>query len=300
VATTNDRPVWALENGLPSAHLVRAALRVARLIDDYGSPISAAEATYRLYPSGGLYPPEDLRLGERLLVDCDLLFERDGFLHPTAQLSELVALEPDEAASVVLERVFTAEHLNGVTNAPGSELAEEADALANELLIDFDRRETLLIAFRRKHDESARAAVGLRGEEFVVEVARAELAGLGRDDLALGVRRLSELSDDLGYDVLAPRFNGRRRLEVKTDGQADDELFHFYISRYAMEYGLLDPDWALVGCRLLGDDELELVGWCRAQSLKPYLPIDGTAGRWDKAEMSVPLTIFEPGLPPAI
>src|SRR6266568_683965 len=94
---TDDRPLWSLPSGLPPAHLIRAALRAGSLIDAYGSPVPAARSAYLLYPSDALYPPEDLRLGERLLLDCGLLLQQDEHLYPTDQLKTLLAVEGAEA-----------------------------------------------------------------------------------------------------------------------------------------------------------------------------------------------------------
>jgi hypothetical protein len=105
---TDYRPVWSLSSGLPPAHLVRAAIRAGSLIDAHGSPIPAARSAYLLYPSDALYPPEDLRFGEQLLLDCGLLREEDGHLHPTSELGVLVRLEDDEATSIVFERTLQA------------------------------------------------------------------------------------------------------------------------------------------------------------------------------------------------
>lgn len=299
MATTSDRPPWALENGLPPAHLIRAALRTASLIDAYGSPINSAQASYALYPSDALYPPQDLQLGERLLIDCELLVEKDRHLYPTSQLSELVSLADDEAAVVVLERALGSAPLEALALASETELAAEVVTLAEQVILDVDRREELLLALGRKFDESERAALGLRGEEFVVKVARDGLTDLGRADLAADVRRLSEFADNLGYDVVAPRIDGKRRLEVKTSGRGGD-LFRFFISRSEIDWGLRDPDWALVACRLVSDEKLELLGWCRAQALEPYLPTDSEGGRWAEAELGIPPTLFDSGLPPVV
>lgn len=299
MATTSDRPSWALENGLPPAHLIRAALRTASLIDAHGSPIETAQASYALYPSDALYPPQDLQLGERLLIDCELLIEKDGRLYPTSQLSELVSLADDEAAAVVLERALGLGPPEALAIASTSELAGEVATLAEQVILDVDRREELLLALGRKFDESERATLGLRGEEFVVKIARDELTELGRADLAADVRRLSEFADNLGYDVVAPRLDGSRRLEVKTSGRRGD-LFRFFISRSEIDWGLRDLDWALVACRLHSDGELELLGWCRAQALEPYLPTDSEGGRWAEAELEIPPTLFYYGLPPII
>jgi|SRR6266568_442184 len=202
---TSDRPPWALPSGLPPAHLVRAALRAGSLIDAYGSPVPAAWSSYLLYPSDALYPPKDLRLGERLLLDCGLLIEKDGYLHHTAELDAFLALDEDEAISIIFERAVLTVSPHNLDFEVDGELSEEAATLVEELIPNPDRREALLLAVGRKHDEALQARLGLRGEEFIVAYARENLIELGRPDLAAGVRRLSEFSDDLGYDVVAPR-----------------------------------------------------------------------------------------------
>ena len=59
------------------------------------------------------------------------------------------------------------------------------------------------------------------GEDLVVDAARAELQQLGHADLACSLCRVSLTSDQLGYDVTAPRVGGPPRLlEVKTSTAA--------------------------------------------------------------------------------
>lgn len=292
--------MWALSNGLPSAHLIRAALRSASLIDAYGSRVLAAKSAYVLYPSDAMYPPNDLRLGERLLLDCGLLLEKDGYLHPTEQIDELLALGEEEGIAIVFERALLAVPPSMLTFDTDEDVPEGTRALAEELIPDAERREALLLALGRKHDDASRRALGLRGEEFVVDRARHELIELGRRDLASQVRRLSEFSDDLGYDIVAPRIHGKRRLEVKTSGRSGEGLVRFFLSRNEFDWGLRDVDWALVVCRVGADDEIDLVGWCRAPALEPYLPADGEGSRWTSSEVEIPLTLFEPGLPSAV
>lgn len=294
---SSERPVWALPSGLPTAHLVRAALRAASLIDAHGSPIPAARSSYLLYPSDALYPPEDLRLGEQLLLDCELLAERDSYLNSTPELAELLAVTEDEAASIVLERAALAQKHSPPLQGDESRFLQ-ATAVVSELVTDPERREALLLALARKYDRVFQAELGARGEDFVVERARQELAELGRDNLVDRVRRLSELSDELGYDVVAPRLHGNRRLEVKTTAHHDDGLIRFFVSRNEIDVGLRDEDWALVACRVRDGSEMELVGWCRAAALSPYLPIDSEGGQWREAELAIPLVLFEADLPP--
>lgn len=301
MATTPDRrPAWTLPSGIPPAHLVRAALRSGSLIDAYGSQVPAARTAYLLYPSDALYPPEDLRLGERLLLDCGLLLQQGDLLFPTDQLKGLLAVDEAEASSILFERAVLAILDRGFVDDVDGALPPDALLVAEKLIADLDRREAFLLALGRKHDESIRAALGLRGEEFVAGWARDELTDLGLDDLAADVRCLSEFSDQLGYDVVAPRLGGKRRLEVKTSARQSDGLFHFYVSRSEIDVGLGDQDWALVACQVHEGDAIELVGWCRAQTLEPYLPLDGEGARWMSAELDIPTTLLERGLPPAV
>jgi hypothetical protein len=296
--TAESHPPWALRNGIAPAHLIRAALRTAALIDGYGSPVPAARSAYLLYPSDALYPPEDLRLGERLLLDCGLLREEGGYLNPTPGLLELVSLDDEAASAMVFERSVLATEARAVNSS--DDRLDEAAEVAGELIHDPDRRQALLLALRQKHDHLRNEEMGLRGEEFVARYAREQLTELGREDLASEVRRLSEFSDQLGYDVVAPRLSGKRRLEVKTSGVQVDGIFHLFVSRQEVDWGLSDDDWALVACRANTGYEIRLIGWCRAAALEPYLPVDGVSGRWVSAELDLPETLFERGLPPPV
>lgn len=87
------------------------------------------------------------------------------------------------------------------------------------------RVETLTFAVRRlvgKFDPADRDArnrdLGKAGERFVVEFERNRLRRAGRDDLANGVRWLSDLDGDgYGYDVKSFETSGEERwLEIKT------------------------------------------------------------------------------------
>jgi hypothetical protein len=271
---------------------VKAALRAGALIDRSGSPVPAARLEYLLYPSDALFPPDDLRVGQLLLSDCGLLDEDLDGLVPTDSLRALLALEPAGAAEILFE--IACQRLG----VPTSETAEISPAEATEF--DPARRERLLLARRITFDQAQFALLGARGEKFVVEEARAGLVELGRADLAGRVQRVSQLSDQLGYDVVAPTLNGVRRLEVKTSGRPADDAFHFFLSRLEFEVGMADPSWALVACRVDRDEALTIVGWCRAGAIEGLLPGDTAAAHWMTTEISLPLTAFEPGLPPAV
>lgn len=293
MAKTDAGHPWTVSVGVPASHLVRAAIHAAGLIDSHGSPIEATAGAYSLYPSDGLFPPQDLRLGEQMLIDCGLLSVVEAVLVPAPELSILAALDELDASLVLFELALR------VSKSPSTQASESQLATSARALIpDFERREALLLAMARRHEASRREEVGALGELCVVGVAKEELEGIGRSDLAARVRRLSEISDQLGYDVVAPRLLGVRRLEVKTSAKESPGLFHFYISRSEFDRGLIDPDWALVGCILTASGEATVAGWCRATSLLPYAPDDGTSAHWASAELSIPVTLLQPGLPP--
>lgn len=107
-----------------------------------------------------------------------------------------------------------------------------------------------LLRLVRKFDPVARdhrnRALGKAGEEFVVNLERTQLTGVGRSDLAGKVRWVSaEDGDGAGYDVLSFDFRGRERLlEVKTtNGSARTP---FFVTRNECELAAERPsDWCI-------------------------------------------------------
>lgn len=317
--------LWDAVGEVPPAHLIRAAVFVARQLDAHGAPVQAARHTYIRQPTGGIYSPADLVRAERLLVEACLVREEDDVLYPTEELTTLALLEDEIAHEALLSHCLLATPPSWLTQEPLAVPPEAGPAL-DTLLPDPARREAFLLALGRRVDPGALEALGALGEERVAAAAREELAELGRDDLAAAVRRVSVISDQLGYDVVAPRPDGAsRRFEVKTAGHSRDGLAHFYLTRNEAEVGRRDPNWALVYCQLQegrgvdgdreeprGDDDgvegvgqpsaedVEIVGWCRGRNLEPYLPTDAPGGRWRTVEITIPLTALFEGLAPAV
>lgn len=89
-------------------------------------------------------------------------------------------------------------------------------------------------------------ALGRAGEEFVVELERRQLAGIGRQDLSRLVRWIAdEEGDSAGYDVLSFAPTGNERLiEVKTTiGSARTP---FFLTRNELEVSKERPeDWRI-------------------------------------------------------
>ncbi len=289
-----EQPVWARADGLPSPHVARAALHVAAIVDRRGSATADAQESYWHHATGGTFAPTDLDRGQCLLLDVGLLVEKDGALVPTPELSGLLDGSVHDALAAVGGRALA------VTRPAWLDGPGASETLA-ELVPDAAHREELLIALGRRFDDTHRRLVGEIGEELVVDAARAELRGLGHVELAREVRRVSLLSDQLGYDVSAPRVDGRRRLlEVKsTTRELAGPCVAIHLSRNEADTGRAFADWALVVCAI--DDPAErrgrIAGWCTFAALEELLPVDGLRSTWEQAEVELPLECLLPGLP---
>jgi hypothetical protein len=281
---------------LPTRHIAQAALNVASVLDRGGSHRSAADETYWHHATGGVFPPQDLKRGEELLIQCGLVIERDRTLFPIAELDSLLGGSVDDAYVVLVERVLQAAVEAG---KPATLPSEEALA---SLVPDAARREELLLALGRTFDDERNRALGAAGEQLVVTAAREELISLGRTELAREVRQLSLISDQLGYDVVAPRLNGSGRLlEVKATGR-DEDLLVVHLSRNEAKTGERYGDWALVICIVEEFDPPagRIAGWCSYGTLADRLPVDTPSGRWEQAELTIDQKELSTGLPRAV
>lgn len=297
LAPPSDPSPGAGRDGAPTAHVARAAVHVAAVLDDNGSRVVDADESYWRRATGGLYAPPDLRLGQRLLIDLGLVRQRDDMLYPTPNLRRLVDRADDESAAALA--LWAAEQAIDPTAPPPS-----ADALAatlDELVDDPERREQMLIALGRRFDDSYQRMLGEIGEEIVVAAARSELDTLGYPDLARRVRRISLETDEAGYDVTAPRIMGSvRLLEVKATSTAVASEVSVHLSRNEYETGSRYPtDWALVICQVTDVEarDGEILGWTTAATLGPLMPTDVPHGRWESALLTLEVEALLPGLP---
>ena len=290
--TVAESQIWAGPGGLPSLHIVHAAVHVATVLDRPGSVVADARESYWHRATGGAFAPPDLQRGERLLVDCGLVEERDGTLYPLVELSMLLDGGVNDIVAAISLRAVEA------LDPTAETAARHADALA-ALVPDAGRREELLAALGRRFDDTHRRLIGAIGEEIVVAAARAELTALGYPELARAVRHVSLETDQAGYDVSAPRIGGSARLiEVKAVG-APGETVTVHVSRNEAETGARYEEWALVVCAV-GDVSAragEVVGWCPARALAGSLPADATTGRWESAAIELQIAALVPGLP---
>jgi hypothetical protein len=249
-------------------HRLRAALHVARIIDQLGNATDDIHSAYRHALTLGEYPADHLKDAEQLLVCAGLLHRVDHRIIPAAGLAALAGVDEQSAVELLAA-------------------ALGADKVGHESV---------------ELDEADRAALGSAGEEHVATQLRRELAALGHTDLAGAVQRVSLVSDRLGYDISAPTLTGAvRKLEVKTQRASAQSTMRLFLTRNEYEAGRRDREaWALVACRAHIDSaEIETVGWCSAEALKPYLPEDQN-GRWTEALVRLPVVVLVPGLPPAV
>lgn len=299
-----DDPVARLAWGaLPTGHQLRSALRAGRVIAEGGSLLVDARASYGLVPYGGIYRSEDLAVGEQVLIAAGLLREVDGMFIPRRGLHDIAHASDTDGCEALLAAFLA-------SRPPLWLLAATAEGIVIDELIpdeahdtlqdvmDTAARDALLLAMGRRFSDEARSVTGNIAEDFVEDRCREELRAAGAPILAEAVRRMSEYSDQLGYDISAPRLDGStRRIEVKGT-RSGGEAIVIFISRNEAERGLRDRNWSLVSCRVAGDDSVELVGHLAGPALKCYLPLDPhPEGRWQSARIELPAELFAPGLP---
>ncbi len=292
-----ELPVWAVAPGVPSRHYARAALRAAALIDERGSPRRDLSKSYLHHASSGVFTDDDLRAGEQLLLDIGLAVLRGGRLHLTKELGDALAGSADTGVALIATSAY--EQFLSATDGATTPETEESVA---ELVDDPELREQLLMALGQKHDGALRQRIGEIGEETVAELMREQLRALGRPGLASEVRRVSLISDALGYDISAPRLAGSKRLvEVKASTR-DEDAVTLFLSRSESDVGARYPeDWFLVACLVTDIEErtAEVRGWCSHFQIAPFLPTNTARGRWNSVELSLPRKVFTPELPGA-
>lgn len=293
----------ARESSLPTTHILQSALRTARLIGD-GAKVEQLRLSYLHVPFDGIYRSEHLVAGEKVLLDAGLVEERGEILHPTDGLEELaLASERDgcEALIFALLRRQPPLWLYAAMSDAGVlwELVPDAEREVLDSALDPATRELLLLALGRTFSADRRKETGEIAEKHVVDACETELIAAGEPDLAAKVRRVSLESDQLGYDITAPRLDGStRRIECK-GARARGEALTVYLSRGEFDRGRVDHDWFLVVCRVDANDFASLEGWCTAEGLEPLLPVDkDESARWSSVEIGLSPGVLHSGLPP--
>ena len=240
-------------------------------------------------------------MAQQWLVDQGWLAQKDNILQATARSLELPNDDETEIARDILRAMIleSAPAWLSVSVGRGEVrkefIPEDAEHLFGDLFEDEDR-DALLLAAASKHDEVALRALGEAGEEAVLTACRELLQRNGRPDLAVKARRVSLISDALGWDVSVPNLKGQEcRLEVKCYRGPRPS---FFITRHEFEVGLRRTRWYLVICRSIGDSAPEVVGWTTLAPIVGRMPVDiDQSAQWKVTRVRLDEPELQPGLP---
>jgi hypothetical protein len=289
-----------------SLRLLRSAFWVGHTLGPEGAQAEVAHRSWGNLPLGGSVDFAELREAERTLIEIGLV-ERDGErLRPAPELAACTAggeESPEPLLALVLDReapLWLRTVVPDGSTVRTELMPEDANAALASVIPDPARREAFLLARAIKVETRERALLGGEGEEAVVAACRAQLVELGAGELAAAVRRVSPVSDELGYDVTAPRGDGSiRRLEVKATRSSADTV-RAYVTRNEIETGLADPDWFLVVAHRTHAGDWTVLGHTAAAPLQALLPCDSDSrARWQTAVLRLAMDDLERGLPPA-
>lgn len=279
---------------------------VGRVLGQHGAELPVAHESYLRLPLGGRIGVAELRSAEEALQAAGLAALRDGRIVPDGRLVQVCGMEELEACELLLALMLELEQPLWLRTAAGdgqrirSELLPDGveNALAT-IIEDPERREAFLLARARKVDAEERQRIGELGELAVVDACRGQLTAAGAEALAVDVQRVSAISDELGYDITAPRRDrSTRRMEVKTT-RAAGAIAPVIVTRTEATVGRTDAAWMLVVVRLSDDDAAEIVGWIGGQQIVPLLPTDQHSdARWETAMLRLPVAQLTTGLPP--
>jgi hypothetical protein len=291
--------------GFPTAHQLRAALFAGNVVARHaGRPTSDLEPAFLRTPTEAVFSADVMGLGAGLLAEAQFVSFASGVVTPAPTLGQLLVLPIDEGCELLLDRLLEVRRplwVTAATNQSGvfEDFIPEAAATGlAEIFQDPSRREAFLLSLGQRFSADERQRIGDLAEEYVVNCARKELSDGGCDHLTAQVLRVSLISDQLGYDVKAPREGGGvRRLEVKGT-RSEGSTVAIFLSRNEASVALRDPDWFLVLCRITADESVQLVGWTTGESLRDRLPRDpDTGGAWQSAEIYVDVAELTAGLP---
>lgn len=284
---------------------LRAATWVVHSLGAEGAhPSNLAESWMNL-PLAGEVDTAEFESALARLLDLGLVSKSSHRVEPVAALAELCEQPDDETTRLLL--AFLLEHERPLwllmATGGGDQLApelvpDEADQALISVLPDPDEREAFLLARARVVDAEIRSAIGAEGEELALAECKVELESLGRPELARRVRRVSVISDELGYDISAPWLDSAtRHLEVKSTVSTGNRVA-VYLSRNEAQAGLTDPAWALLVVRVRSSLS-GVIGWLSASELEHMLPADPHEdGRWQSVRLRLTTDDLRPGLPP--
>lgn len=291
-----------------SLRLLLATFWVGHILGHDGEDARVAHESWANLPLGGTVDFAELHAAERALIDVGLITQHCGRLHAAPELAACTAEASTAMDSIelALALVLDRESPLWLRTAAAEEsnikyelLPDDVRAALSVVIPDPDRREAFLLARAAKVEVHERTLLGDEGEEAVVAGCRTQLAQAGAAEMAAAVRRVSSISDELGFDVSAPRIDGStRRIEVKAT-RSHVGAVRVFVTRNEIITGLADPDWYLVVVCCEHNGNRAVLGHASAAELLPMLPTDQhSRGRWQMARLRLSVVELEPGLPP--
>jgi hypothetical protein len=137
--------------------------------------------------------------------------------------------------------------------------------------------------------------IGLAGEEAVVTILKKSLP----HELHNKVKHISLFDDSAGFDIQTPSIKDNTEtlfLEIKTSTRPGS-IFNFYISRNETRVASLNRNWLLVAISKRDGDH-EIIGTLFYDQFSSFLPTNSHPdGRWENCKISIPVSLFENGLP---
>jgi hypothetical protein len=243
--------------------------------------------------------------GTQLLEEAGFVTMNGDVIEVSEQIETLTHLEEVDALEMLLAALLSKCPPAWLSVATASaSIADEmipdaAQRVLESVIENPERREAFLLTMGQRWTEDLAHRIGDLGERFVESKLKAQLQESDAPGLSDRVRRVSLISDQLGYDLVAPRLDSSmRRIEVKTT-TSDQSTFKIHISRNEAEVAMRDPEWMLVVCHVDEADELRTLGWTTGADLGPVFPTDvSTFGRWTSTLIWISQRQLVTGLPP--
>jgi hypothetical protein len=290
-----------LDNAFPTEHQLRAAAHVLSILGDSPVVDSDLKASYSTAATGLLLSSRDLEQAEGWLLSRHWLAHHPPYVVLTAKAQNL-----PRDADIVVQELFR--ELVFDTRPLWLRMAVSTGRIREELLPERvletlrhlfpadDQREAILIAAAFKVDTERLKKMGDVGEKAVMAQCKAFLKHHGRPDLAELVRRVSLISDQLGYDIVAPNIAGiEQHLEVKCFAGRHP---NFYLTRNEYEVGVRSRNWELVLCRMRNDEEADIMGWTTLEPIQDWIPEDcDPSVTWQSIRVRLNSSEVFPGLP---
>ena len=284
----------------PSVYLLHAAARVLEIVGVGSQSRTVVQGSYQSAASGGQFPVRQMHIAENWLLDAGWLAVDGAQLRISPGREIHLRNRKELARTLVQSLMFDRQPswLATIHTAHGPRFDfVPADAMyVLEELYGAPDREVLLLAAASKYDDTLLSDLGALGESAVLAEWRSALERYGCDDLLDNLRHVSLVSDALGYDIVAPQFDGTEtQLEVKC---FRGRIPRCFITRNEFEIGLRLPSWRLVVCQAITPTAATVVGWISGEGLRKRVPVDcDEFSRWQVARITFRTGELSLGLP---